>query len=67
MSAKKILCSLLIALLLGELVPLVSATNPVDFNVKIATAGDETYASILSNVSRNNTDITFQFVKISSG
>lgn len=39
----------------------------MDFNVKIASVGDETYASTLSNVSRNNTSVTFQFVEASSG
>lgn len=42
------------------------ASGSVDFNVKMATAGDETYATSLSNLSNRNSDITFQFVEVSN-
>lgn len=43
------------------------ALSTVDFNAKLAAAGDETYATALGNVSFHNTDITFQFVEASAG
>ncbi len=67
MYAKKILCSFLISSIIASFIPTAFAINPVDFNAKIATAGDDTYATTLTNVSRNNTDITFQFVEVSGG
>lgn len=67
MSEKKILCSFVVSLSIVSLVPVSSAANPVDFNAKIATAGNETYTTDLKNVSYFNNDVTFQFVEISGG
>lgn len=67
MSAKKILSAFLISSLIVSFIPNTFAVNPVDFNVKMTTAGDDTYTNTLSNVSRNNTDVTFQFVEVSPG
>ncbi|HBB27595.1 TPA: hypothetical protein DCZ36_03830, partial [Candidatus Gracilibacteria bacterium] len=67
MHAKKILCFFLISSIIASLLPTAFAVSTVDFNVKIATAGDETYATSLNNVSYFNTDITFQFVEVSGG
>lgn len=67
MLAKKTISSFLVCSLIAGFVPFVSALNPVDFNVKITSSGDETYANSLANVSRNDTSVTFQFVEVSSG
>lgn len=57
----------LCVLVLGIFPHSLSALGVVDFNLKIAISGDETYTTALSNVSTFNTDITFQFVEISDG
>lgn len=67
MLIRKIFPSILIFSVIASLAPIASATNPVDFNAKIAAAGDETYVTNLGNVSYFNTDITFQFAEISGG
>lgn len=67
MFTRKILSSILVFSVIASLTPTASAINPVDFNVKITAAGDETYTTNLGNVSYFNTDITFQFAEISGG
>lgn len=65
---RKIFASILISgLLVGTIHPVFSASLERDLNVKFSSAGDDTYTTNLINVSRNNTDVTFQFVEISSG
>lgn len=59
-------CTLALLFIASSL-PSVSAVGPIDFNVKMSTAGDETYTNTISNVSYFNTDLTFQFVEISDG
>gem|GEM_PF-4411100 len=65
---RKILASILISVLVfGTISPVFSASIERDLNVKFSSAGDDTYTTNLTNISRNNTDLTFQFVEVSSG
>jgi hypothetical protein len=65
---RKYLISFSLALILIiPLYSLFSASLGTDFNVKFSTAGDATYTTDLADVSRNNTDVTFQFVESSNG
>lgn len=64
----KIFASILASILVfGIMNPVFSASLERDLNVKFSSAGDDTYTTNLLNVSRNNTDITFQFVEVSGG
>lgn len=65
---RKIFASILISsLIIGAINPVFSASLQRDLNVKFSSAGDDTYTTNLINVSRNDTDITFQFVEVSGG
>lgn len=65
---RKIFASILISsLIFGTMSPVFSASIERDLNVKFTAAGDDTYTTNLINISRNNTDLTFQFVEVSSG
>lgn len=68
MILKKYVSILLSLCLIIELMPIASATSiQTDMSVKLSTAGDETYTTNLSNISHQNTDLTFQFAELSSG
>ncbi|MDP2103966.1 MAG: hypothetical protein Q8K26_03530, partial [Candidatus Gracilibacteria bacterium] len=58
---------LISVLVFGTISPVFSASLERDLNVKFTSAGDDTYTTNLTNISRNNTDLTFQFVEISGG
>lgn len=62
-----ILSSLVIFSLIVAYSSTLFASGSVDFNVKITTAGDDTFTNNLTNISNLNTDVTFQFVEASVG
>lgn len=65
---RKIFASILASVLIfGTIHPVFSASLERDLNVKFSSAGDDTYTTALMNVSRNNTDLKFQFVEVSGG
>ncbi len=62
---KSIVLATLLAII-APFFPLVSASGIVDFAVKISTAGDESYANTLQNISYYNNDVTFRFTEVST-